>query len=217
MNFVLINPIIELLALTFAIILLSAQKGWWRLFVYYLALVVVVEVLGFIAYKNGNNNSWLFNFYIPLNFGFYFYIFYNICSDFSKKFKPIIVIAYLVWFLIYLVEFLFNGRQVLAFKSIGLGNVICLMLSCCYFFYLLKQENFVRLSKHAPFWLIAGILFHTLGSTMTLIFYEPLKEIYYTYKLPLKQVIYIFLNFIMYSFWIYAFLCRYQSRISSSS
>lgn len=217
MNFVLINPIIETLALIFAIILLATQKGWWRWFAYYLALVVVVEVLGFIVYKNGNNNSWLFNLYIPVNFGFYFYIFYQICSPLRKRFKPIIWATFLGWLVLYLVELFLQGVQVLAFRSIGLGNVLCLILSCCYFFYLLKQEDYVNLSKHAPFWLIAGILFHTLGSTMTLVFYEVLKEIYYTYKLPLRQVIYIFLNFIMYSFWVYAFLCRYQSRISSSS
>lgn len=217
--FLILNPLIELLALIASIIFLSKDRTWWRYFIVFLAVVVMVEATAtyLMIIKKAGSNNWLLNSYLPLQYLFYFFLFKNLLGFKRTIAKVSIWTGMILVLLVYCFDIATNGFTNLAYRSIALSNVCCLILSCLYFFLLLQREDYFNLGTYPPFWILAGILFHALGSSMTLIFYEPLKEIYYTYKLPLKQVIYIFLNFIMYSFWSYAFLCRYQSRISSSS
>ncbi|OJV53687.1 MAG: hypothetical protein BGO31_02175 [Bacteroidetes bacterium 43-16] len=217
--FLIVNPIIELLALIASIIFLSKDRTWWRYFIYYLAVVVLTEgsATYLIIVEGVKTNNWIFNLYLPLQYIFYFYLFKNLLGFKRSIAKRVIIAGICLIFLVYALEIYSDGFSQLAYRSIAWSNIWFFILCCLYFFLLLKREDYFSLGTYPPFWILSGILFHALGSTMTLIFYQSLIEIYYTYKLPLKQVIYIFLNFIMYSFWIYAFLCRYQSRISSSS
>lgn len=85
-------------------------------------------------------------------------------------------------------------------------------LYCLYYYYLLlKDENFIEIKTHPEFWWVTGVLFFYFGSTMSNIF-DGLFAVKLIGFVALKFLIYILLNLILYSFWLYSFICRMKQQ-----
>ena len=217
MNFLILNILFELVCLCFAIICLSKERTFWIFFVPYLTCVVITESTGMLLFlKGAPTNAWIFNLYMPVSILFICYTMYRICSAMYRIFR-ILVLLVCCCSILYVYELITSGVNILAFRTFALSNIGYIIVCCAYFYHLLKQEHFVNIGRHAEFWLLAGLLFHAFGSTMCLVFFEVLSKVYYDYHIPLRQIIFVFLNFIMYACWSYAFLCRYRFQTSSSS
>jgi hypothetical protein len=206
--------IIEYLCLLFAFLYLKNTKDWWILFIPYMICVVITETLGIyimLHQTKSGDNYWVHNYYLPVYFAFSLYALYRICTPLFRVEKWITAMAVIIA-ISYLAESYRSGFKKLSVDSFSLANAIFVVFCCSYYYHLLKQDNFINIKKHAPFWVITGMLFFCFGSTVSYLFFDTLVQINIKYNLPVRQVIFIVLNFILYGCWSYAFLCKYRQK-----
>lgn len=209
-----LNIIFELICLCFAVLTLFKAKTIWALFIPYLLCVVGIECFGLYAAQNHVSSKGVYNFYVLLNFSFVQMVLYKICNVNSRR-NMLLRIFPLLFLICYLAELTYFGLNHFTLISILLSNIL-ITIQCLYYFYsLMRQDDFIQLKSHAPFWLVSGLLIHAFGSTASFVFYEYLVSINQQLNIPARQIIILFLNFILYSSWSYAFVCKYQQRISS--
>jgi hypothetical protein len=213
-----ITPVITLLCFLVSLFCLRPGKaGWWRLFVYFMALTAAVEVTGYVLYVvvKQQDNQWLFNLYLPLEISFFFYVLYRLCRNY---FRPFIWLmgAWIIFMIIYLVESIGGAFEKYSFYANLFASVFIVAMAFIFYYSLMKQESHVELVKFPAFWIISGLFIFYLGNIGCTIFSKQLIAIYKKSGLPLRYIIFLMINFILYAFWSYAFLCRYQQKISSS-
>lgn len=89
---------------------------------------------------------------------------------------------------------------------------VVFVLYCLYYYYLLlKDESFIEIKTHPEFWWVTGVLFYYFGSTMSNIF-DGLFNVKIIGFATLRYCIYVLLNLILYSLWVYSFICRMKQR-----
>ena len=159
----------------------------------------------------------VYNFTLPIEYGFYVFLFYSYLQG------PLIKKAAL-FLLIFLLAFsYFNVAFVTAFESFRiiqmLGSGIVLLLACSFFVDLFRSEEEISLLKEPMFWIATGVLFFNLGELTNILFWQ------YTYKNPnraqlafLHMVVQIFI-YILYIFISIGLLCTRKPyrRMSSKS
>jgi len=209
---------IELICFVMCLIYLRADKGWWKNFSWFLLVTVLTEATGFyihFGYRPGHSNEWLYNLYLPVEMAFLCLLLYRIMKTYGMSVAWFIG-AYAVFLCIYLVES--TGNRFLHYS--GLSNMfasIMIVVCCClFYYYLLRANDYIDLPVYGPFWLISGLFIFYFGSTGLNSFLEPLKKIYETTGIPVRFIIMVVLNFILYACWSYAFICRNRNKISSS-
>lgn len=202
--------IIEFICFSLAFLFLRKVNDWWRIFMPYLCLVLFTETVGLFHPKNGNN-YWIYNLYLAVYFLISFLILSRIC-DSLFRIKPYFLIGLSIVGITYFIESILSNFKGLSIRSYSLANAFIVIICCSYYYHLLKQEGFIEIKKHAPFWIVTGLLFFCFGSTVSYLFFDTLAQINIKYGLPVRQVIFIVLNFILYSCWSYAFLCRYRQK-----
>lgn len=209
-----LNIIFELCCLCFAVFTLRSVKAPWTFFILYLLSVVGIETYGLYTAQKHLSSNIIYNVYVFINFFFVQMILYRIGNLNSTGKVPAWFFSVL-FLLFYVGELLYNGFREFTQTSIVLSNIL-ITIQCLYYFYsLMKQDHFVQLKTYAPFWIVAGLLIHAFGSTASFLFYGYLVAINKELNIPVRQIIFLFLNFILYSSWSYAFVCKYQQRISS--
>lgn len=204
--------IITFLCLSFAFLYLRKAKDWWCLFIPYLICTVFTEAVGpYSTHKQIDNNYWIYNLFEPVYFSFILFILYKICMELFKIkiWMQVVSIVLIVSYLYESFTSRFKGFSVLSYFFCNISiTIIC----CSYYYHLLKQDDYIEIKKHAPFWIIAGLLFFCFGSTISYLFFNTLAQLNVKYGLPIRQIISVILNFILYSCWGYAFLCRYRQK-----
>ncbi|RQO29964.1 hypothetical protein DBR32_13700 [Taibaiella sp. KBW10] len=209
-----LNILFELICFLLALITLTKAGKKWLMFIPYLFIVLGIELWGMYAYAQKINSNVVYNFYVLLNFVFIQFVLHKICTITTNRDRTNVLFLF-IFTLFFVSEVYYFGYKNFAVKSI-IFSYFLISVQCLYYFYtLLKQDSFVNLPQHAPFWLAAGILFHAIGSTVSYLFYDYLVTIYLELGIPVRQIIFVFLNFILYGSWSYAFICKYRQRISS--
>ncbi len=204
----------ELISLI-ASITLFFQKGtpfYLKLFPPFLLITLILEIIGFEFAKNGQNNLALYNYSGILSFSFYLFYLRNIVH--SPKAKRII--EHLLWIYPLLTIFNIYFIQKNAFHSMTFSLGCLLVVATCiyYFFELFRQPKYVNLLKEPSFWICSGLLFFfcctfpLIGLTNYL--YRISKAISRNFGSILTIV-----NFLLYSLFTIAFLCRLNFRSKS--
>lgn len=209
-----INPLIDLICLLIALFCLTKAAREWRMFIPYLFIVLGIEIWGMYAAEQKINSNAVYNFYVLLNFVFLQFILHKLCMGPASR-NSLFILFLLIFMIFFFAEIAYHGYTRFAIRSITFSYLLVSIQCLYYFYYLLKQDHFVNLPQHAPFWLASGILIHALGSTASYLFYDYLVAIYTELGIPVRQIIFVFLNFILYGSWSYAFICKYRQRISS--
>ncbi|MFA6248808.1 MAG: hypothetical protein WC615_17830 [Mucilaginibacter sp.] len=217
MIFISVSTVSEFLCFLVALLCLYKDKAVaWRLFIPFLLLTCVVEVIGIYVREFVHiPNYAIYNFYILFECVFTSYFFFYLYKAYQYKLKWL-----LVWFalfaVMYIAELLYNNFSNFVSVTASVMSVV-FVLASLYFYYLkLKDEHFEPLVFSAPFWWVSGTLFFYFGSTVCNNFskYLAMYEII-AYKYSVRYLIFNLLNIIMYIFWSYAFICRYRQRKSS--
>lgn len=210
--FIYIPVFFESICLSFALIYLRKSNDWWVLFIPYLIIVLVTETYGLflIMHLKQANNYWVHNLYLPIYFCFIFFALFKIKNGLIKIKKwmyilPVFILAS------YFYESVLHHFHNLSIITYNIFNVFIVLICCNYYYYLLKNDHFIDLKKHAPFWIITGLFFFSFGS-ISYLFFDALSQINIKNGLPIRPIIFIILNFILYSCWSYAFLCRYRQK-----
>lgn len=219
MMFITLNTGCEFICFLAAFIFLIKDKDTaWKLLIPYLLLTCIFEVAGVYMRKVAHIPNYnLYNVFLLFECGVTSYTFYSLYKPFKNTGKWLIT-WYIVFMAIYLTELVMNHFKSFVSITATVMSVVFVLASLYYYYLKLMDESFERLAFSAPFWWVSGALFFYFGSTTCNIFFDYLSQIKpINHQLSIRYYIFILLNIILYSFWSYAFLCRYLQRRSFSS
>lgn len=196
--------------------LYSKQNGWWRHFIWFLTIVFIIDTTGYLFYLSRINNHWLYNIANFIFASFYTWVLYKINST-NKLMKRLLTGCQIIFSITYLFESI-QSHFLEASRFSFIFNTIYIIIACClYFYFLLKNDEYINLVKDASFWIISGLFFFELGSISLIIFSSYLVEINLKENINVSFAILNVVNFIFYGCWTYAFICKYRQTISSPS
>ncbi|HMH23269.1 MAG TPA: hypothetical protein VK563_15900 [Puia sp.] len=208
---------IELICLIFSLFLLSGKRtGWYRQLIWLLVLVVGVESSGFYIYfiRHFRSNYLLFNIFLPVYVFYTGWIMYQMYRPLSNS-RILITGMLAVFSAIYLLESIPTHFIVFSANA-NTSFSICMVIICLvYYYFLIKTEDFIDVYRYADFWLVTGLFFFHFVSTASNFFFKYMTIINKDSIVPIRYSIEILINFILYSCWVYAFICRYRKTISS--
>ncbi len=214
MIFTIIVLITFLCWLSSIILIKGLRAGYFKLMPWYLGLTTLVELTGYIVYFKLHypNNYWVFNAFLPLEVLFLSWIFYHLLSNYFYC-KTLIIVGSLGFLLIYLFESFNSAFLAMSMKAKDFGSVYLIILCLIYYYFLQKDNNYVNLKWHADFWIVTGCFFFYFSSIGCDFFFDYLRSINLGTTKPVRYLIFIVLNFIMYGCWSFSFLCRYKQKI----
>ena len=192
-----------------------------RVFVYYLWLTVIVEILGgyrylmrdnydyewFIALKNSVfcNNTWLYNIYSYLAIGFISIFYYNLMATFKARITILASLAvYSVFSILYftLTDSFFKTTMPYHF-TIGV-TIIC-MYVLFYFLQLINNDIILKFYKLPSFYISIGLLLWYLSVIPLFIFNDYFKSVN-TNFVEFRNLLLLFINICTYSCFAFGFL-----------
>lgn len=201
---------LAIILVCFVICLIYCKKKGeqpWLLFPFYLFLTISVESITYIGlnFKLLKNNQWLYNLFLPIHGLFYFYVFKKIIL--LKYVNRIIISLTLTFLSMILWEAFSFGFGVFYFRSLIFLSVIQLFLCGLYFYSIFQQNEYANLVKEPAFWFTTGTLFYMTVVASTSIFFNELLKLQVKNQIPLRAILVMVGNLIMYSCWIKSFLC----------
>jgi hypothetical protein len=213
-----VNPAIELICFIISLFCLTNKRvGWYKHFLWFLLLTVIVENVGYFTYFyfNIKNNHWIYNTYLPILTFFIGWVLFKVGQPHFNS-KALVLSGLVVFTISYLIESIKSHfTEYSAIASILFS--ICTIIICfIYYFRLLNDETNITISTHEPFWIISGIFIYYFVSTSANFFFKYLIEINKIKLVPIRYSIFLFLNLALYGTWAYAFICKQKKTISSS-
>lgn len=203
--------IAEIICLIAAITIMWKDKNaFGKVITCYLAIALVTEEIAAYLAIRGIHNLWLFNIYIIFEISTILYGLYHCIRRYTNP-KSIFIIGLGIIVLTYIFFLITQPFTNLNTITISVMSVIFTLYCLYYYYLLLKDENFIEIKTHAEFWWVTGVLFFYFGSTMSNIF-DGLFKVRLMGFITLKFLIYILLNVILYSFWLYSFICRMKQQ-----
>lgn len=198
-----------------------------RYFVWFLWVTVFVELIfGWIpwfVYKVDSllylkktflrNNYWAYNIYFIISF--MFYVFYFKRNLNSKKFKDILNIVMIIYFVLSVSDLVFTN---IYFTGISLvtyiiGSILIFLSVMIYFFEILQSDKILSFHKEIPFYVAVGSMVFHLVVTPLFIYME-----YYSKKnmdfVTVKRFILYSANIFMYTCYILGFIVCYKKNKS---
>jgi len=163
MNFFNLHTSIEAAALLSGLLLFKNYRNTplkWAL--PFLFFIMMTETAGWIIrHRYSHTNGMLYNFTIPIEYSFYFFLFSQYIL--FKNLKRIMLVGWIALFFYCIVQFYFSGIYLFIPAILLLGN--CLMILCCcfYFWQLFQIEEERPLLKIPIFWIFMGVFLFNLG------------------------------------------------------
>lgn len=205
------NLFIEVLCFTLALLFLKNSKaGLWKYFKMYMLLTVLIEATGWLLRTYWHvNNQWLYNIFAPIQAFFLFWVFYKI---YPKQFnsKLFLGICAAAFSIVYVIECfrhpftIFNNNSWIVFS-------FSIIIACgLYYYFLLKDDEYINLAVHPPFWFVTGVFLYFFCSSVCTLFFSQLVRINIMQNISLRYLLFILFNLILYGCWSYAFLCKYK-------
>jgi hypothetical protein len=208
-----INTIIELICFLIAFTcLFSERNSYWKIFGVYMFITFIIETVGLLLRNQRIPNQSLYTGFLAIECFMISLFFYQIFKNYNHK-------ATLLygWLIIFLSVF-FSELSTTHFKrfpyiSAAFMSVVFVVASLYFYYLILKDEKFRKLTTDSEFWIVNGILFYYFGSTACNIFFDYLLLDSVAYaNLPLRYIIFVILNIFLYGCWSYAFICRFLQR-----
>jgi hypothetical protein len=179
------------------------RTTYWKWFVVYLGVIVISEIIGLsllYMFENGGASRDLYNYFvIPLEFLFFFWLYYRYFETSRARYLPLAgtalyVCAWLVNLVIY--PGLNFWEMPLPYLA---GVIVMLLLVIAYFSRLIFSDKILAYKTDIMFWVSVGVLVFYLVSSP----YHGLRWILY-YKYPDLFWIYFYtqfaVNYLMYTF-----------------
>lgn len=186
------------------------RGSFWKWFPIYLAIILVTEFTGkyiMLVLKDQVLNGELYRYFgIPVQFLFFFWLFYQYFSADKERKWP--VIGAVIYGLSWLTEifFLQGVRGWFMSFSYTMGNIVLLVLIILFFIKFINSQEILNYKQSMMFWVSLGLLsfylgtfpFYALRNTLAVSY----PDIFYAY-LKINYV----LDYLMYVFFTIAFIC----------
>jgi len=208
------SQIIEWMCLIASILFIrTAKPKFWRSFVLYLIITIIVEDFAYYIahYQRHLSNHWLYNIFLAIYAPFHLWVFSKIIN--RQDIKKLCLGLGITIALLFLWEWNNQGIELLFYKTNTVFGLSITFLSIYYFYNLFKQDIHIEILKDPAFWFVTGCLFFYATSTGVNAFF--IQILNGNYKI--RYFILTFLNLIMYSCWIKAFLCLRKNQSSIRS
>jgi hypothetical protein len=133
----------------------------------YLGFIVISECVGQMLNKPGmeNANHAFFNYFeIPVEFLFFFWLFYITGKD--NKYKALPLVCAGLYLLCWLTDTLYLSKMHFSFYSFSytMGNLLLLVLIMRYFILLVTSNHILGFRNDMLFWICTGLLLYYLGT-----------------------------------------------------
>lgn len=202
---------IELLCLVFALYFLFKDKStFWRITIWYMAVVMLTEIVGRYFARTYHTNLCIYNIYTIFEISFITYGFYTFIKQYANI-KHWLIATYAATMIIYTIFTLIYGINVYNAFTISVASVVFVIYGLLYFYLLLRDENYIDLKFHPAFWWVGGTLIFYFGSTLAN-FFDDIIQQKFLGKYNTRLIIYTTLNLFLYGFWAYSFICRARQR-----
>lgn len=180
----------------------------FKWFPVFLSFVVISECIGDFLKPPvyAKENLAYFNYFeIPVEFLFFFWLFYKTQS--FDKYKRLPLVCALLYLLSWLTDTFYLSKLKFSFYSFSytIGTLLLLVVVLRYFILLVTSNNILSFWKDMLFWISTGLLVYYLGTfpyyglRNTLL--ESYTDLYYTYS----YIIYL-LNSLMYILFTFSFI-----------
>lgn len=179
---------------------------FWYFFPFFLFAAFGVEYTGIgMAYK-GESNTTLYNIFTVIEFVFYFWMFSYFIHNTAVK----AILRHLLW--VYPLLFLINkcyiqtGEQFHTITA-SLGSILIILCTVYYFYELFKAKKVIDLLHEPAFWISSGLLFF-YSCVFPLNSLSSVVEKFSTTAMHNLLILLSWVNILLYSSFIVAFLCR---------
>lgn len=176
-------------------------------FIFYLTLVLTIEIIGIYMADRDINNTLLYNFMSLIGFIFYSLFFYNTIQN--KKFKDLILILACLFPILLVIDlFWIHGTKSFNTYFYLAGSFIVILFSVLYFLELFQHPKFVNLVREPSFWIASGVLFFY---TITLSYFGIVNNVADSIKPSILKILLngLFINItLLYLIFSIGFLCK---------
>ncbi len=214
-DYLTLNTISELFCLAVSIFCLYREKDKvWRSFILFLLFTCFTELAGiYIRRELRLPNFWVYNIYLIIEcVATNCFLFHLIKA--KPDLRKLLGGWFAVFLLFYFIELYIKHFNAYVTASITFLSVELILASIYFYYRLLKEEHYRKLSTDASFWWVNGtICFYFSGIACYIFFSYFFLDTYIT-----KSVSYFLFslqNVILYACWSYSFICRYLQRTSS--
>jgi len=144
------------------------KHSYWRWFVVYLAIIFGTELCGEYAgtlLQNLGLNFSIYNYFgIPLQFLFFYWIFYKWFKPAVKKSFPLIGVFIYIFAILFETLYLGRPKTTFLFLSYVTGSIVLLLLILMFFFDFINSREILFYRKSIMFWVCLGLLCFYLGT-----------------------------------------------------
>jgi hypothetical protein len=207
-----INLYFEMAALLTSVICIPAlRKTKLRWFPIFLLFIVTLELYGrYLSKTLKMPNAWLYNLSTPIEYLFYFYLFYKVYK--SARAKKIAMALATLFLLSTIFLHITKGIYLYNDKMLLMGNILAIVLCCYYFYQIFFDEERLSLLKEPMFWIASGILLFNAGELLYTIFLPVLQQHNLDESAKLFYLIHRKLVPVLFTSYIIGFLCTQKLR-----
>lgn len=212
-----LNTVSEFFCLTVSIFCLYREKDKvWKSFILFLLFTCLTELAGiYVRAALRLPNFWVYNIYVVIECAVTNYFLYHLINP-NQNLRKLLSGWLMIFLVFYFIELYVKNFNAYVSASTTFMSVELILASIYYYYRLLKEENYRKLSKDASFWWVNGtICFYFAGIATNIFFSYLLYDKTYITK-SLSYFLFSLQNVILYSCWSYSFICRYLQRTSSS-
>ena len=185
------------------------KNSYLKYFLVYLWYIVFNEIYGkYIADVMNDNNSFIYNIYMIINFIFLLSIYWNKLQKEIHK-KLIIVFALCLLFVFIINPFKENYKIEITTLSFIVGASSLIFAVILYFIEILNSEKVLHITRELLFWISFGILIYNVGAIPCIVsrtyYYETFQN-----SFDFLNTLYLSLIFILNICYIIGFICSHK-------
>jgi len=185
-----------------------------KIFPVFLLLELVFEYEAFQMAHRHQNNLFLYNIIMIIEFSFYFFFFYSVYRlSAAKKTVLFLMAGYLAGALINI--FFIQGMKVFHTYSFMIGCLLVIAGSIYYFLQMFRYPRTGSIMRDPAFWIASALLFYyaCVLPVYGVLNYISSMSRYFNHTM---KFIINFMNILLYSLFTLAFLCKLSIRKSMS-
>lgn len=193
-----------LIPLYFGLLNYNKLNRSYKIFVYYFVLSVLIEIAASIVKNHLGNNLFILHIFVPIEFIFFAYLFYEYFE--SRRIKIYIYFAILLLISCAVVNVVFNGFKEHNSLPRSLESIFLILLTLGYFYQYFRDNNEVFVYLQPMFWLCSGVLiYYSIDFFSFMLINQLLKQNFEIAQL--SKMIHAFINIIAYVFYALSFKC----------
>jgi hypothetical protein len=203
-----IIEIISFLAASTLFFQVSAPS-YLRLFSVFLFLTIIIEFSSGTIFTSYDAQTKLYNLFTTFEFEFYLMVIRFMIQ--SRRVKRIILYVLFIYPILVLLNLLFIQKDTFHTITYSLGCLLIVPTAIYYFYEIFRLPTFVVLVREPAFWICTALLFYYCCSFMLTGFWNQLHVLPDVVMNNVNKIFAI-LNFLLYSLFSIAFLCRIKFR-----